>query len=67
MSLSVEQIRNRLVLDARVIITDHWPRPGKADWCPICRWQWPCEPTQVAYAYLSLVGRGRWIPPHITR
>ncbi|MEU5945158.1 hypothetical protein ABZ793_06295 [Micromonospora sp. NPDC047465] len=62
--LSLAQIRNRLILDARVIITDHWPRAGVRDWCPICHHTWPCEPTQVAYAYLTLVGRGRWIPPH---
>lgn len=64
MGLSLEQIRNRLILSARVIITDHWPRADRRDFCPICRCDWMCAPTVTAYAYLRLVGRGRWIPPH---
>ncbi|MEU8023705.1 hypothetical protein AB0B88_15970 [Micromonospora haikouensis] len=64
--MSVEQVRNRLILAARVIITDHWPRPARPDWCPICHCDWQCFPTVTAYAYLRDVGRGRWIPPHIS-
>lgn len=63
--MTVRWVYNRLVLDARVIITDHWPRPGKPDWCPVCHHAWMCEPTRVAYAYLKSVGKGRWIPPHL--
>lgn len=60
----VAQVRARLVLSARVIITDHWPAAGRRDWCPVCRCPWMCEPMRTAYAYLTAVGRGRWIPPH---
>ncbi len=62
--LSAAQVRNRLILSARVIITDHWPPRRRPDWCPICRWRWPCEATRAAYVYLNAVGRGRWVPPH---
>ena len=62
---SLEQVRNRLILAARMIITDHWPRPGRRDWCPICHCPWRCEPTVIAYAYLRMVGQQAWIPPHV--
>lgn len=62
MSLSPAQTVNRLILSARVIITDHWPRDGKPDWCPICHYVWPCTPTRDAYAYLRVVGQESWLP-----
>ncbi|MEV6798559.1 hypothetical protein AB0M91_09445 [Micromonospora rifamycinica] len=65
--MSVAQVRNRLILDARVIITDHWPTSRTRDVCPVCRCPWMCQPTRIAYAYLEVVGRGRWIPPHERR
>jgi hypothetical protein len=61
---SVDQVRARLILSARVIITDHWPVVGERDRCPVCRCSWMCEPMRTAYNYLTEVGRGRWIPPH---
>ncbi|TCB97599.1 hypothetical protein E0H26_11825 [Micromonospora zingiberis] len=58
------QVRARLILSARVIITDHWPTPARRDWCPICHSPWKCWPLITAYAYLRLVGAHWWIPPH---
>lgn len=59
-SLSTVQLRNRMVLSARRIITEHWPR---VDRCPICGSGWPCPPTDTAYGYLTSVGQGNWAPP----
>lgn len=63
--LSPAQIRNRMILSARVIITDHWPRPGKRDWCPICHCKWMCQATLDAYAYLREVDQHRYVPPQM--
>ena len=64
MSDAVAQIRSRLVLDARVIITDHWPlESGEPSMCPVCNLPWMCWPMAVAYAYLRLVGQDIWTPP----
>ncbi|WP_027645095.1 hypothetical protein [Salinispora oceanensis] len=59
-SLSAAQLRARMILSARRIITEHWPR---VDRCPICRSAWPCPPTETAYDYLGSVGQGNWAPP----
>ncbi|WP_018221672.1 hypothetical protein [Salinispora pacifica] len=59
-SLSTVQLRNRMILPARRIITEHWPR---VDRCPICRSAWPCPPTETAYDYLATLGQGGWAPP----
>ncbi|WP_434089692.1 hypothetical protein [Micromonospora tulbaghiae] len=64
MSMSPAQVTNRLVLSARAIIADHWPRAATPDLCPICHWPWPCDPTKVAYTFLRLVGQGGWVPRH---
>lgn len=66
MSLSPAQVTNRVILSARLIITDHWPRADKRDWCPICHYDWPCYPTRDAYAYLTAVGQQLWVPPRVT-
>lgn len=63
MSTTLEQVRDRLILDARVIITDHWPTRADPHSCPICRCHWQCEATRAAYDYLRTVGRSRWVPP----
>ncbi|WP_025618913.1 hypothetical protein [Salinispora cortesiana] len=63
-SLSTVQLRNRMILSARRIITEHWPR---IDRCPICRSAWPCPPTETAYDYLATVGQGNWAPPQRAR
>ncbi|MDM4721425.1 hypothetical protein QTQ03_18135 [Micromonospora sp. WMMA1363] len=62
MDLTAVQVRNRMVLSARLIITDHWPRVGRSGWCPVCRYRWPCSATSTAYAYLTVVGQGLWVP-----
>lgn len=62
MSLSPAQTVNRLILSARLIVTDHWPRNGAPGRCPICHHAWPCYPTERAYAYLWVVGEGLWVP-----
>ncbi|NYT96339.1 hypothetical protein [Salinispora sp. H7-4] len=59
-SLSTVQLRNRMIVSARRIITEHWPR---VDRCPICGSAWPCPPTETAYGYLTSVGQGNWAPP----
>ncbi|WP_431728262.1 hypothetical protein [Verrucosispora sp. TAA-831] len=60
----IARIRARLVLAARVIITDHWPTTDRPDWCPICNCPWKCWPLATAYAYLRLEGQHLWTPPH---
>ncbi|SCL17750.1 hypothetical protein GA0070616_1350 [Micromonospora nigra] len=65
MNLTPQQVQNRLVIAAKVIITDHWPRPNRRDWCPICHCQWMCQATTTAYGYLRSVGRSRYVPPHV--
>ncbi|WP_025620330.1 hypothetical protein [Salinispora cortesiana] len=59
-SLSTVQLRNRMILSARRIITEHWPR---VDRCPICGSGWPCPPTETAYGYLATLGQDGWAPP----
>ncbi|WP_026185014.1 hypothetical protein [Salinispora vitiensis] len=59
-SLSAVQLRNRMIVSARRIITEHWPR---VDRCPVCGCGWPCPPTDTAYDYLTSVGQGNWAPP----
>lgn len=58
--LSAVQLRNRMILSARRIITEHWPR---VDRCPVCGSGWPCTATVYAYEYLTSVGQGSWVPP----
>lgn len=62
--LSAGQLRNRMLLSARRIITEHWPR---VDRCPVCGCGWPCPPTETAYDYLASVGQGCWAPPKRVR
>ncbi|MCN0155170.1 hypothetical protein [Salinispora arenicola] len=62
--LSPAQLRNRMILSARRIITEHWPR---VDRCPICGSGWPCTATVYAYDYLGSVGQGDWVPPEQVR
>lgn len=57
--LSAVQLRNRMILSARRIVAEHWPR---VDRCPICGYGWPCPPTETAYRYLGSVGQGNWAP-----
>ncbi|WP_026274793.1 hypothetical protein [Salinispora tropica] len=57
--LSAVQLRNRMILSARRIIVEHWPR---VDQCPVCGCGWPCRPTSTAYDYLTSVGQGCWVP-----
>lgn len=54
-------VRARLILSAKVIITDHWPVPP-SNRCPICN-AWPCQAVGDAYAYLDVVNEPRYIPP----
>lgn len=56
---STVQLRNRMILSARRIITEHWPR---VDRCSICGSAWPCPPTKTAYDYLATVGQATWAP-----
>lgn len=63
-SLSTVQLRNRMILSARRIIAEHWPR---VDRCPICGSGWPCPPTDTAYGYLATVGQDNWAPPQHAR
>ncbi|TQL36945.1 hypothetical protein [Salinispora arenicola] len=58
--LSPAQLRNRMIVSARRIIGEHWPR---VDRCPVCGCGWPCPPTDTAYDYLTSVGQGNWVPP----
>ncbi|WP_018582865.1 hypothetical protein [Salinispora arenicola] len=58
--LSAAQLRNRMIVSARRIIVEHWPR---VDRCPVCGSTWPCPPTETAYDYLGSVGQGDWVPP----
>ncbi len=58
--LSTAQLRARMILSARRIIREHWPR---VDRCPVCGSGWPCRPTETAYDYLATVGQGNWAPP----
>ncbi|MEU1761660.1 hypothetical protein [Micromonospora sp. NPDC005652] len=52
-NLSLAQIRNRLILSARMIMTDHWP--GEDGSCPLCRYP-ACLAMAGARAYLDSVG-----------
>ncbi|WP_028183146.1 hypothetical protein [Salinispora arenicola] len=58
--LSPAQLRNRMIVSARRIIVEHWPR---VDRCPVCGTGWPCTPTGYAYAFLGSVGQANWVPP----
>ncbi|WP_080640473.1 hypothetical protein [Salinispora arenicola] len=62
--LSAAQLRNRMILSARRIISEHWPR---VDRCRVCGCGWPCPPTVYAYEYLASVGQGDWAPPEHVR
>lgn len=61
--LSAAQLRNRLILTARWIVADHWPRSD--DRCPICRVP-NCEVITVARDYLDAI-KDRYVPPHVRR
>lgn len=50
--LSHAQVRNRLILSARMIVRDHWP---VGDGCPVCKVA-NCWPLRVGCAYLDAVG-----------
>ncbi|MER6591255.1 hypothetical protein ABT214_05260 [Micromonospora purpureochromogenes] len=63
MSLSPAQVRNRLVLAARIIITDHWARAGR---CPICRMPL-CQAILTEYEYLEMVGERPYVPHDAAR
>ncbi|WP_018587079.1 hypothetical protein [Salinispora arenicola] len=58
--LSPAQLRNRMIVSARRIIVEHWPR---VDRCTVCGTGWPCTPTVYAYEYLTSAGQGDWAPP----
>lgn len=55
----VQGVRARLILSAKVIINDHWPRD---DGCPICGVHM-CRARSTAYAYLHEVGEPLYVPP----
>ncbi|NIL65018.1 hypothetical protein [Salinispora arenicola] len=59
--LSPAQLRNRMIVSARRIIVEHWPRVDRR--CTVCGTGWPCTPTAYAYEFLGSVGQGSWMPP----
>lgn len=58
-ALAVQVTRARLIVSAKVIIVDHWPRD---DGCPICRVHL-CRARTTAHAYLHEVGEPLYVPP----
>lgn len=52
-NLSPAQVRNRLILAARRIVAEHWPRQD--DRCPVCRIP-NCRALTVATDYLNSTG-----------
>lgn len=56
------QVRARLILSAKVIITDHWPSPDR---CLICN-TGNCQARGTAAAYLQVVGEPAYVPPIIS-
>ncbi|MFC0504203.1 hypothetical protein [Micromonospora costi] len=54
-------VRSRMILSAKVIITDHWPNPDR---CPICGVM-VCRARGNAAYYLQIVGEPPYIPPSL--
>lgn len=52
LTLTPAQVRNRLIIAARHIVADHWPRPGGR--CPVCRVA-DCDALRTALTYLMEV------------
>lgn len=59
MANEVDLIRARMILTAKLIITDHWPSPDR---CPICNVA-NCGARGNAAYYLEVVGEPPYIPP----